>query len=68
MKKRRRIENQISEKRFAKRLRRKLKKRKLLREKYYKYLDFKKSLNNDITYANLLDKFLPTNLKFILSC
>jgi hypothetical protein len=68
LKKRRRIENQISEKRFAKRLRRKLKKRKLLREKYYKYLDFKKSLNNDITYANLLDKFLPTNLKFILSC
>ena len=68
MKTKNQIENQISKKRFEKKLKRKLKKKKLLREKYFKYLEFKKTLNDDVSYANLLEKFLPTNLKFILSC
>jgi len=67
LKKHQKIVNQISKKRFEKRIKRQEKKRKRIREKYFRYLDFKSKLNNDVSYQNLFNNYLPTNLKFILS-
>lgn len=68
MKNRKEIIKRIAKKRFKRVLRSREKKR-LLRKSFQKKIEVaRESLNQDTSFENILEKWLPPNLKYLLNC
>lgn len=66
MKNKEQIKYRISLKRYFKHLKRRKKKKERRRQEHENYLKAKSELNNDLSYQNQIDKWLPSNLTYIL--
>ncbi len=68
MKNKKAIELRIAQKRFQRSLKSKEKQKAKRRSYQVDFTAAKKSLGNDTSYENIFDKWLPSNLKYLLSC
>ena len=68
MKNKKEILKRIAEKRFRRELRSREKKRLLRKSFQKKYEVARESLNQDTSFENIFDKWLPPNLKYLLTC
>ncbi|PIE49073.1 MAG: hypothetical protein CSA39_04485 [Flavobacteriales bacterium] len=66
MKNKEQIKYRIGLKRYLKDLKRRKKKKERRRQEHENYLKAKSELNNDLSYQNQIDKWLPSNLTYIL--
>lgn len=66
MKNKEQIKYRIGLKRYLKDLKRRKKKKEKRRQEHENYLKAKSELNNDLSYQNQIDKWLPSNLTYIL--
>lgn len=57
----------ISEKRFRRKLKSKKKKRNKRFKSHQQHIKDKQDLGNDFSYSNIIDKWLPPNVKFLIS-
>ena len=66
MKNKEQIKYRIGHKRFLSSLKRKKKKKELRKREHENYVRAKVELNDDLSYQNQIDKWLPSNLTYIL--
>ncbi|WP_271407356.1 hypothetical protein [Tenacibaculum soleae] len=66
MKNKQQIKYRIGLKRFLNDLKRKKKKKEKRKQEHLNYIKAKTELNNDLSYQNQIDKWLPSNLTYIL--
>ena len=58
----------ISERRFKNSLKRKRSKKRIRRIKHEQYLRLKKDFGGEITYEKLMEKWLPSNISYLIEC
>lgn len=68
MKDKKTIELNLAQKRFKRKLKSKEKQKAKRRSYQVDFTEAKKSLGNDTSYENIFEKWLPANLKYLLSC
>ena len=64
----RKITYRISERRFNNSLKRKKNKKRKRRAKHEEYLRIKKDFGGKVTYDKLIEKWLPSNISYLLEC